>query len=160
MEARNMAQILTTQAELNAIFARMERDYGALRKRQEAFAIRKIGRVRGEISDMMAEFADSDGIIKRRRGGMVLRELDEIEAMIREHGTLELNNIIEESSEWTVNAINKGVGITISSGTFNADNRHVVNYETKRFGEDGIVLYYQLRGLSGVSRVELSHVIR
>src|SRR5690625_7993761 len=74
---------------------------------------------------MLAEFADSDGIIKRRRAGMVLRELDAIEAMIREHGTLALNNIIEESSEWTVNAINKGVGITISSGTFNAVNRHV-----------------------------------
>src|SRR5690625_5427064 len=113
MGARNMAQILTTQAELDAIFARMERDYGALSKRQEAFAIREIGRVRGEVSDMLAEFADSDGIIKRRRAGMVLRELDEIEAMIREHGTLAINSIIEEYREWTVKAINKSVGITI-----------------------------------------------
>ena len=155
-----MAQILTTQAELDAIFARMERDYGALSKRQEAFAIREIGRVRGEVSDMLAEFADSDGIIKRRRAGMVLRELDAIEAMIREHGTLALNSIIEESSEWTVNAINKGVGISISSGTFNAVNRHVVNYVTKRFGEDGLVLSDRIWGLSGEIRDELSTVIR
>src|SRR5690625_7338803 len=91
---------------------------------------------------------------------MVLRELDEIEAMIREHGTLALNNIIEESSEWTVNAINKGAGITISSGTFNAVNRHVVNYVTKRFGEDGRVLSDRIRGFSGGIRVELSTVIR
>src|SRR5690625_4851093 len=155
-----MAQIKTTQAELDAIFKRMERDYGALSKRQEAYAIREIGRVRGEVSDMLAEFADSDGIIKRRRAGMVLRELDEIEALIREHGTLALNSIIEESSEWTVNAINKGVGITISSGTFNAVNRHVVNYVTKRFGEDGLVLSDRIWGLSGEIRDELSTVIR
>lgn len=152
-----MAQILTTQAELDAIFARMERDYGALSKRQEAFAIREIGRVRGEVSDMLAEFADSDGIIKRRRAGMVLRELDEIEALIREHGTLALNSIIEESSEWTVNAINKGVGISTSTS---AVNRHVVNYVTKRFGEDGLVLSDRIWGLSGEIRDELSTVIR
>lgn len=152
-----MAQILTTQAELDAIFSRMERDYGALSKRQEAFAIREIGRVRGEVSDMLTEFADSDGIIKRRRAGMVLSELDDIEALIREHGTLALNSIIEESSEWTVNAINKGVGI--STGT-RAVNRHVVNYVSKRFGEDGLVLSDRIWGLSGEIRDELSTVIR
>src|SRR5690625_6876316 len=127
-----------THSDLVAILYRIVSYNDTLSKLQEAFAIRDIGRVRVELSDMLAEFADSDGIIKRRRAGMVLRELDAIEAMIREHGTLALNNIIEESSEWTVNAINKGVGITISSGTFNAVNRHVVNYVTKRFGEDGL----------------------
>src|SRR5690625_5529597 len=109
---------------------------------------------------MLAEFADSDGIIKRRRAGMVLRELDDIEAMIREHGTLALNSSIEESCEWTVNAINKGVGISISSGIFNAVNRHVVIYVTKRFGEDGLVLSDRIWGLSGEIRDELSTVIR
>src|SRR5690625_6516581 len=91
---------------------------------------------------------------------MLFRVLDAIEAMIREHGTLALNSIIEESSEWTVNAINKGVGISISSGTFNAVNRHVVNYVTKRFGEDGLVLSDRIWGLSGDIRDELSTVIR
>src|SRR5690625_4393443 len=157
MEARNMAQIKTTQAELDAIFKRMERDYGALSKRQEAYAIREIGRVRGEVSDMLAEFADSDGIIKRRRAGMVLRELDAIEAMIREHGTLALDSIIAESSAWTVNTINSAVGISVSTG---AVNRHVVNYVTKRFGEDGLVLSDRIWGLSGEIRDELSTVIR
>lgn len=155
-----MSKVLTTQAELDAVFKRMERDYGALSKKQQAYAIGEIGRVRGEVSDMLAEFADSDGIIKRRRAGMVLRELDEIESLIREHGTLALNNIIEESSAWTVNAINTGVGITASAGATNAVNRHVVNYVTKRFGDDGLVLSDRVWGLSGEIRDELSMVIR
>ena len=44
-------KILTTQAELDAIFKRLERDYGALNKKQQAYAIREIGRVRGELAD-------------------------------------------------------------------------------------------------------------
>src|SRR5690625_6621410 len=118
-----------THSDLVAILYRIVSYNDTLSKLQEAFAIRDIGRVRVELSDMLAEFADSDGIIKRRRAGMVLRELDAIEAMIREHGTLALNNnIVEECSESTIVAINKGVGITISSVTFNAVIRHVVIY--------------------------------
>lgn len=153
-------KIKTSQAELDAIFERMERDYGALTKRQEAYAIREIGRVRGEVSDILAEFADNDGVIKRRRAGMVLRELDEVEALIRRNGTLALESIIEESSEWTINTVNRAVGISISAGAFKTVNRHVVNYVVKRFGDDGLVLSDRVWGLAGEIRDELSTVIR
>ena len=78
-------RILTTQAELDRIFAKMERDYDALNRKQQAYAIREVGRVRGELAEMLAEYADSDGIIKRRRANMLLRDLDEVEKIGRAH---------------------------------------------------------------------------
>ena len=155
-----MAKIKTTQAELDAIFKRLERDYCALSKKQQAYAIREIGRVRGELTDLLADYADKDGIIKRRRAGMVLRELDEIEASLREHGTIALENIIEESSEWTTDRLTKAVGISLSKSAFDRVNEHVIKYVVKRFGDDGLVLSDRIWGLSGEIRDELATVIR
>src|SRR5690625_4164083 len=155
-----MAKLLTTQADMDRIFERLERDYGALNRKQQAYAIREIGRVRGEVSDMLADFAGNDGIIKRRRAGMVLRELDVIEQSLRDHGTLAIDNIIVESSEWTVTNVNKSLGITISKSAFERVNEHVIKYAVKRFGEDGLVLSDRIWGLSGEIRDELATVIR
>lgn len=155
-----MAKILTTQADLDRIFERMERDYGALNRKQQAYAIREIGRVRGEVSDLLADFADNDGVIKRQRASRVLRELDEIEASLRKHGTIALENIIEESSEWTTDRLTKAVGISLSKSAFDRVNEHVIKYVVKRFGEDGLVLSDRIWGLSGEIRDELSTVIR
>src|SRR5690625_3411539 len=110
-------EIKTTQAELDAIFKRLERDYGALNEKQQAYAIREIGQVRGEISDMLADYANNKGKITRRRLSRLLRDLDEIEESIREHGELALNSIIEQSSEWTVRNVNKAIGITLSTSS-------------------------------------------
>lgn len=151
-----MAKILTTQAELDAIFAKMEKDYGALNKKQQAYAIREIGRVRGELAELIGEYADDDGIIKRQRAGRLLRDLDEIEKSVREHGTLAIENIIEESSEWTT----KRVGAAIGVANYNRVNKHVVKYVVKRFGDDGLVLSDRVWGLSGEIRDELSTVLR
>lgn len=155
-----MAEILTTQAELDAVFARLERDYGALSRKQQAYAIREIGRVRGEIADMLADFADDDGVIKRRRAAMVLRELDEIEKSLRNHGTIALENIIDETSEWTTDKISKAIGITLSKSAFDRVNEQVINYVIRRFGDDGLVLSDRIWGLSGEIRDELATVIR
>lgn len=155
-----MAEILTTQAELDAIFKRLERDYGALNKKQQAYAIREIGRIRGELAELLAEFADKDGTIKRQRAARVLRELDQIEASIRKHGTIALENIIEESSEWTTRGLSTALGISISAASFDRINEHVVKYVIKRFGDDGLVLSDRIWGLSGEIRDELSTVIR
>lgn len=136
----------------------MERDYGALSKRQQAYAIEEIGRIRGEVADMLADFADKDGIIKRQRAGRVLRDLDEIERSLQLHGTKALEEIIEESSEWTSARVAKAIGI--SASTQKVVNKHVVNYVVKRFGEDGLVLSDRIWGLSGEIRDDISTVIR
>lgn len=153
-------RILTTQAELDRIFARMERDYGALNKRQQAYAVREVGRVRGELADMLADYADSDGIIKRQRASRLLRDLDEIEASLRKHGTLALEGIIAESSAWTTTAVTGALGVALSASQFDRINKHVLKYVVKRFGKDGLVLSDRIWGLSGEIRDELSTVIR
>src|SRR5690606_10377187 len=152
------AKILTTQAELDEIFRKMERDYGALNKRQQAYAIKEIGRIRGELADLLADFAGKDGIIKRQRTSRILRELDEIERSLREHGTLALEKIIEDSSEWTTAKLAGAIGI--SAASFDRINNHVVKYVIKRFGEDGLVLSDRIWGLSGEIRDEIATVIR
>ena len=155
-----MAEIKTTQAELDAIFERLERDYGALNKKQQAFAIREIGRVRGELAELRADYADNDGVITRQRAARVLRELDEIEASLRKNGTIALESIIEESSEWTTNNLTVAVGIALSKSAFDRVNEHVIKYVTKRFGDDGLVLSDRIWGLSGEMRDEMATVIR
>lgn len=154
-----MAELLTSQADLDRIFKRMETDYGALSKKQQAYAIREMGRVRGEVADMLADFAGADGIVKRRRMSRLLRDLDEIEASLRRNGTIALEGIIEESSEWTTRKV-AGAGITLSATQFDRINKHVAKYVIKRFGEDGLVLSDRIWGLSGEIRDELSTVIR
>src|SRR5690625_4693286 len=155
-----MAKLLTTQEDMTRVFDRMERDYGALSKKQQAYAITEIGRVRGELAELLGEFADDEGKISRRRARMVTRELDVIEQSLREHGEIALNNIIDETTEWTVNRVNKGVGIALSASSFDRVNEHVIKYVTKRFGEDGLVLSERIWGLSGEIRDELAKVIR
>lgn len=155
-----MAKIKTTQAELDAVFKRMERDYGALNKKQQAYAITEIGRVKGEVADMLAEYAGSDGVIKRQRAGSVLRELDGIETSLRRNGMLALDNVVTESSGWTTKAIMAGLGTSLSVSAFDRVNSHVIKYVTKRFEGDGLVLSDRVWGLSGEIRDELATVIR
>lgn len=152
-----MAKVLTSQSDIERIFKRLERDYGALNKRQQAYAIREIGRIRGEIAEFLAEYADDEGVISRRRAGMVLRDLDEIERSLRKQSEEVYGHIIGETSEWTATRLNKAIGLTASTS---AVNKHVFNYVTKRFGEDGLVLSERIWGLSGEIRDELSTVIR
>lgn len=155
-----MAEIKRTQADLDEIFAKMERDYLKLNKRQQEFAIREFGRVRGETAEFLAEYADDKGVVTRRRMARLLRDMDEIEDSLRKQGELALKDIIEESTEWTTRKITKAVGISIASSQFDRINKHVARYVVKRFGDDGLVLSERIWGLSGEIRDELSTVIR
>lgn len=151
-----MAKVKTTQAELDAIFAKMNRDYGALNKKQQAYAVREMGRVRGELAELMADYAGSDGVIKKQRMTSLLREMDGIEKSLRENGTLAFEKVATDTSEWTT----KRVGISLSSAQFDRINTNVVKYVIKRFGADGLVLSDRVWGLSGEIRDELSTVLR
>lgn len=156
---------MSKQAELDRIFKRLSTDYNALNKKQQAFAIREIGRVRGELADLLAEYAGSDGVIKRQRIGRLMRDMDDIERLLREHGVLAFDEIISNTSEWTTRRVNAGIVSTIGSvgigvSSFDKVNRNVFRYVTKRFGSDGLVLSDRVWDLSGEIRDELSSVIR
>src|SRR5690625_8050560 len=106
---------------------RLYRDYGALKETQQAYASRECCRVRGEISVMLADYANNKGKITRRRLSRLLRDLDVIEESIREHGELALNSIIAQSSEWTVRNVNKAIGITLATSRFDRIQYDVIN---------------------------------
>lgn len=155
-----MAKVLKTQADLDEVFKRLERDFGKLNERQQAFAVREIGRIKADIAELLAEFADDDGVIKRQRLARLLRELDEIERTLRESGTLAIEKVIEESSEWTLRKTNQAIGATVTASAFDNVNHEVVKYVVKRFGADNLVLSERIWGLSGDIRDQLSTVIR
>src|SRR5699024_12705808 len=102
----------------------IKRDYVALNENHQAYSIHEIGQESGEISDMLADYANNKGKITRRRLSRLLHDLDEIEESIREHGELALNSIIEQSSEWTVRNVNKAIGITLSTSSFDRINNY------------------------------------
>src|SRR5699024_7299931 len=153
-----MARVLTEQADLDRIFKRMEKDYAGFSKRQEAYAIREIGRVRGEVAELLAEHADSKGVIKRNRAGRVLRDLDDVEEYIRRQEDEVSETMIENTSAWTSDRLGGYIGLSASAER--AVNKHVVKDVVKRFGDDGLVLSDRVWGLSGEIRDELSSVIR
>ncbi|MEK3887257.1 hypothetical protein [Bacillus sp. FSL K6-3431] len=156
---------MSKQSELDAIFAKLATEYGRLNKRQQDFAIREIGRVRGELSDLLADYAATDGTIKRTRINRLLRDLDAIEAQIRRNGTVALDEIITESADWTTRKINGAMTTVIGSpaiaaSSFDRVNRDVFRYVTKRFGDDDLVLSDRVWDLAGGIREEIATVLR
>src|SRR5690625_1917958 len=134
--------IQTTQAELDDIFRRMSKDYGALNKKQQAYAIKEIGRIRSEVNDLLADYADDDGIISRRRANMVIRELDGIEKSIRKNGEIIFEEIASDTSDWTSNRIAKISGVTISGAATERVNKQDVNNIAKSLDTDGLLRYF------------------
>src|SRR5690625_2423059 len=147
-----MAEILTSQTDLDRIFSRMRREYNDLSKKQRAYAVREMGRVRADTAELSAEYADKNGEISRRRLSRLLRDMDEIERELRKNGEQALFNIIEESSEWTTRKIGGIPGVKLSASQFDRINRHVVRYVYGRCGDDNIVLSDRRWGLSGEIR--------
>lgn len=155
-----MAKVLTKQEELDRIFRKMQADYGAFNRKQRAYAIREIGRVRGEVADLLADFSNSDGVIKRNRTRRLLREMDKIEESMRKTGTDAFEKVVEDTSEWTGNKVGVKAGLALNSTQFDRVNEHVYKYVVKRFGSDGLVLSDRVWGLSGEIRDEMASAIR
>src|SRR5690606_31841848 len=94
------------QAELERIYKRISREQEKLTDAQVAYAIREIGRVRGDIADLLADFADSDSVIKRQRLSRLMRELDAVERSLRTEGEAVLTDTVRNSAEYTTGAVN------------------------------------------------------
>src|SRR5690625_1658774 len=138
----------------------MRREYNEISKKHRAYAIREMGRVRADTAELLAEYADKNGEISRRRLSRLLRDMDVIEDELRKNGEQALLNIIEESTEWTTRKIASIPGVKLSASQFDRINRHVVRYIVGRFGDDNLVLSDRIWGLSGEIRDELTGVIR
>lgn len=152
---------MTKQDELNAIFKRIAAEHGKLTAKQVEFAIREIGRIRGEIADMLADYAGADGTIKRSRLMHLLRELETVEQSMRQYGTDALNDVIKESAEFAVGranvAVEKVVGVALVTVSL---NQNVLDYVASRFGDDGLVLSDRIWSTSGVIRDAIATQLR
>lgn len=152
---------MTKQDELNAIFKRIATEHGKLTAKQVEFAIREIGRIRGDIADMLADYAGADGTIKRSRLMRLLRELETVEQSLRQYGTDALNDVIKESAEFAVKranvAVEKVVGVALVTASL---NQNVIDYVASRFGDDGLVLSDRVWSTSGVIRDAIATQLR
>ena len=156
---------MNNQEKLDAILEKLAVKYRKLNAKQQAFAIKEIDRVRGDIADLLADFADKDGIIQRRRLNRLLRELDEIESLIRQYGMTAMDEIIRESATFATTNINAGVASVIgvkavAKAEFERINKDVFEYVVRRFGDDGLVLSDRVWDLSGSMRDEISTTLR
>src|SRR5690625_4678981 len=155
-----MAEILTNQEDMDRVFRRIQKDFGKFSKRKEDFAVREIGRIRGDVDELLAEYADDAGVIQRRRAQRVMRDLDALELYLREQGEIIITDIVEESSDWTARRLNRELGLAIGGDQFDRINENVVKYVVDRFGEDGLVLSDRIWAISGEIRDELAYVVR
>lgn len=156
---------MSQQSELDEIMRKIAQDSGKLNAKQQESAIKEFGRIRGEIATLLADYEDGEGTIKRQRLSRLLRDLEQIEANIRETGIITLESIISESSEFTTKAIGGAltdvVGAAAISGiVVDRVNADVARYVINRFGEDGLVLSDRVWNLAGDIRDEMSKTLR
>lgn len=155
---------MSKQAELDAIFRRISKDYGKLNDKQATYAIKEIGRVRSEVAELLTEFADNTGTIKRQRLSRLLRELDGVERDLRTYGTAVMEGVVTDSTSFATKAVNTGfakvAGVPVVTGGIERLNRNIVDYVIRRFGDDGLVLSDRVWGVSGDIRDSLSATLR
>ena len=155
---------MTAQTELNELFRRIAAEHNKLTEKQVEFAIREISRIRSDITDLLADFAESDGTIKRQRLMRLLRELDTIERQLRQYGTAALNDIIEESAGFAIeqsnNATEAVIGVALISAGVAQINRNVVEAVTSRVADDGLKLSDRIWNVSGEIRDAIATQLR
>lgn len=155
---------MTNAEKLDAIFRRIAEDHGKLTDKQAQYAIKEIGRVRGEMALLLADYADGEGTVARTRLSSLMRELDGIEKQIRDSSGKALDTIITQSAEWTTTKIESALvetlGVAIKHSQFDRINRDVFDYVIKRYGDDGLVLSDRVWDLSAGIREDISSVLR
>ena len=159
---------MTPEERQQRLFALMERavmDFEKLNRRHIVFMLREIERVRNELTDMLLQYADSDGTIKRNRIQQILRELDKIEVAMRETTLEGMKQVISESAQAAVDgaqtALTQSLGSAVVAGMkFDTISRDVLVYLSTRFSPDGLVLSDRIWQLTGEQRDALNNVIR
>lgn len=155
---------MSKQEKLDVILDKLAQDYGKLNDKQVAYAIREIGRVRGDMAELLTEFAESDGTIKRQRLSRLLRELDGIEKALRQNGSVAMTTVAEQSSKFAINGINAAtvavIGSPMVSSNIERINKRVVDYVMRRFGDDDLVLSDRIWSTSGEIRDSIASTLR
>jgi hypothetical protein len=156
---------MTAQERLNELLAKAAREYRAINRDLQDFAIAEIARTRLELIDMLNEYANKDGTIAKARLNSLLRDLESIEKAVRKNGMVALEEVVRKSAEAgtlagetaLVGALGESAALGVA---FNRINAEVFKYVVNRFGEDGLVLSDRVWNLAGDQRDALNKVIR
>jgi hypothetical protein len=152
-------------ADLERLFEEIARKHGDLTEKQVRYAIREIGRIRGDIADLLADFESGDGTIKRQRLMRLLRELEQIEKSMQIYGMDALIKVIEESADFAITEENSALVALIGLPLIKRNQRASVRDEVtklviKRKGDDGLALADRIWNMSGIIRDSIATQIR
>ncbi|SET69131.1 hypothetical protein SAMN05216389_1217 [Oceanobacillus limi] len=153
---------MTAQERINTQLATAFERYQTENERLQRFAISEIDRSRLELIDLLNEYAKKDNTISRARVNSLLRDLDEVERIIRNNGITALNKVIEDSAESAVTASATALGAIVAVDAISPRriNRNVLRYVTNRYSDDGLVLSDRIWRLAGEQRDELNKTLR
>lgn len=143
----------------------MQRDYYRMNRKQQQFALAELDRVQSEVAGMLATLSGPDGKIQRQRFTRIQREFLKIEQQIRKTGEIVINDIVADSADFATSGIQDRFGDVFGAqflppATLAQVNDNVVEYVTKRFYEDGLVLSDRIWTASSDIRMAVEQEIR
>ena len=151
------------QELLNRLIEDAALKYDKFTARQQRFALNVLERSRDALVDLILQYADDEGKVKKERARKLLNELDKIEIMIQENtlGATEtaLQRGVDRAMKDIENAY-KGAGVPTVGLDFDTINADTMKYITQRFGEDGLVLSDRIWRFAGRQREALEGAIR
>lgn len=155
---------MSAQSELDRELEKIAQDFRSSIPDREQYVIGEIDRTRQMISDMLANYAGTDGTISRAKLRRVLRELTKIQRSINDNGYAALQKVINDvtsgSLDSTNNAIDKVIGGAIAAAVLSKMAKSTAKTVINRKGDDGLKLSRRVWRLSADQKAELMKVLR
>lgn len=148
-----------TQAEIGALLRKISTEYTSLNEKQRKDIIREFRRILSDTNDLLLDYAESDGTIKRIRVNRLLREYDGIERDLRDIGIEAFEKNVKDTSDWTTKKVAAILGISVTAADLlrlrNQTIRNVFNREI-----DELNLSDRVWSTSADIRSKITEVIR
>lgn len=156
---------MSKQSELDEAIEQLAKDFAELNEKQTARVAKELAKVRSDIADLLTEYAETDGTIKRRKLNAIVRDMQSVENGTRTYLMRALEDVIYESSTFAVENRNAIFVTVLGVVLLSAAERKkvaetVAKSVVKAVGEDGLNLSDRVWNLSGTMRDELTKVVR
>lgn len=157
---------MSTQEDISRLIAELAAEFAVLNMAQVERVLREMRKVRSDIAELLSEYAEADGTIKRQKLSAILRGMQTVEDGMRIYIFEALESVIRESAEFAVDKQNAAFIAVLGVALLpNVDARtQVVDAVTKRIvtqkGSDLLNLSDRVWNLSGDMRAELTKVVR
>lgn len=157
---------MSLQAQLDKSLIETATQYDGINSGLQDFAIAEINRVRFELQEKLATYANKDNVIAKNRIKSLLAELETIERQVYENGMQAMQAVIDRTADESIKASSTaltqavgGQGV-VNGAMFDVIKANTVQYVVNRFGNDGLVLSDRVWQFAGTQRAELEQVLR